>query len=294
LGSHTVMTALGSTNSGGGWTGAAAGVRTGGQYMKITAWSTLAQSKYGDPAGYTKDGPAADRATDWDMLCESCHNVLVNAGDQLLVEAYTNASVDTLCVGCHGGTVGETYAGFHGNGNLKAFGTSISQATYTGLAGRKRHHVLNAETLDTVAPSPYDPDSDVATSDSVMWAPSYSKELGTGLYATWTEDATSPIGEGAVFTFRNLVNVSGVGTLSTAAAAGDIPTGTELRCTSCHRPHNAITNAGAFILRSGNGAATFPSGVGVTGMERQVDNTSTAVYGEYTPICAGCHQGYGI
>lgn len=304
-GTHAVMNiwataatdAFGTTHSGGGFTGGFAGARSAGEYEKVTAWTTsTGRSKYGNGTAYQSVLTAGD------MTCESCHNILVNLGNQLLLGEYSNTNVDTLCIACHGtGGAAETYAGFQANGNLKNFNG----------ASRKRHHVLNGETLNTAAGGPYNPDSDPATNDSIMWAAGYSKELGTGKFASWTYATT--IADGAAFAFRNQVNVSGAGTLAGPMTAGDIASGTELRCTSCHRPHNADTGGGAFIFRRGDGTAQ-PTGTPAVsyvgdktfapistktkqmGIRRQADASTdyvtSKVYGEYRPLCMGCHVGY--
>jgi hypothetical protein len=71
-------------------------------------------------------------------------------------------------------------------------------------------------------------------------------------------------------------------------------------CVSCHRPHNAETTAGAFILRRGTVADGFAAGNAANtadgGISRQSDVDTTyanKIYGEYVPLCKGCHQGYG-
>lgn len=297
MGSHYVIAAAGDTNSGGGYSGSFGdAARTGGEYEKTTLWApidatgavqaTKGLSKYGDPAAI--DGvaniitSASTGSVVGDMVCESCHNILVNNGDQLLLDTYTNNDDDQICVNCHAAGDAEadgvdaTYANFHANGNLKNFNDTL----------RKRHHVLSGDTLDFTAPGPYNPDDDIITQDSVMWAPSYSRELGTGKYDTWVISGT-PIADDTVVGFRGLVNVSGVGTQATAAGA-DQATGTNLMCNSCHRPHNAVTNAGAHILRGyGNYTST-----NLDGLARNSDMVSGKVFGEYAGLCRDCHAGY--
>lgn len=299
LGSHAVADVVAETNTGGGFAGGSTVDNTGtaqtmpriaGEYEKTTTWAPNGQtgyglSKYGDPTPtHTRDS----QTTAGDMICESCHNVLVNNGNQLTLLTYEDDGAsgalvgDAICVGCH--TAGETnaadvigtYSDFHNNDNLSAF-------LIGNPAGMKRHHVLDGDTLATAE---YDPDTDPDTNDSLMWAPSYTRELSGGLVAA-----------GAAFDFGKGVSSSGQGALSTPLAAGDIATGTSLQCVSCHRPHNAVTTAGAFILRTGDGTA-FPGAAGAvptTGLERQSDTGSHAtakVYGEYRALCNGCHTGY--
>ncbi|MHB8765124.1 MAG: hypothetical protein ACYDA8_12435 [Deferrisomatales bacterium] len=320
-GSHTIMNTLAMTNrtdpraytnSGGGFTGGfGTQPRDNGAYMRSGVWSMTGGSggvsKYNisnDAGGKVISvlGTALPGTIGWanaDMVCESCHNVLMNRGNQLFLGDYADNGTDVLCVGCHAagpakGSEGTTYEAFHANGNMQNFNK-------TRL---KRHHVLTADTLATAY---YDPDGNAQTNDAIMWAPNFSDRLGTGTYATFAMD--TPLAAGASIAWRGKNNVSGVGTRSAALGAGDIRevNGTTVTCANCHRPHNARSEAGAFVLRTGN-AAAFPnpstgannaaSGTKGYGLRRQADvgdhsAVGSKVYGEYAPLCQGCHIGYG-
>ncbi|TLN17427.1 hypothetical protein FDZ71_06265 [bacterium] len=293
-GSHTVADAAGSSNSGGGWTNAAAGTRNAGQYEEIVTWDTANQAGFGF-SKYGVQAPTQNRnsvtGAPGDMICESCHNVLVNRGPRLLLGAYGDSAAeaavngesgtildaDRMCLNCHGGAT-NNYAGFHGNGNLRPF---YQNAT---TSPRKRHHVLAGDLLDLTR---YNPDANKETNDSVMWAPSYTRELSAGLVG-----ATDP------FAFGKGQSATGQGARAAATALGDVNTGTGLSCVSCHRPHNARTPAGAFILREGDGTGypNYNVGAGLTtGLMRQQDKDATyanKVYGEYQGLCNTCHIGY--
>ncbi|TAL18688.1 hypothetical protein EPN96_00860 [bacterium] len=308
-GSHTVAgpNAAGRSNSGGGWNPA----RVAGQYEKTTLWLPGASagkgfSKYGTHDAVYSDNDllaAAAASVPGDVTCESCHNILVNRGDQLLLGAYadgpSSAAVgaeagarngDQICVACHGKGA-ETYAAFHANGNMRNFNNTAM----------KRHHILSdgaaAMVDDLVNAVNYDPDVNAATNDSVMWAPNFSYEQGNvGTYNAWVYTNTVASNNTVPYIFRDRWNVTGAGTLAAAIATGDIPTTTEVMCVSCHRPHNAETTTGAFVLRRGTLATAFPAGGAATGIQRQseFDNTfATKLYVEYVPLCKGCHTGYG-
>lgn len=302
IGSHTVADAIGDSNTGGGYVGGSlrdrrSGTtvtitqpRTAGQFEKLLAWGPSANannddkglSKYGITGTETRNSTVASAG---DMICESCHNVLVNAGDQMLLEQFGHdgtAGNDKICLGCHGagasgGDVVNTvasYANFHDNGNLSPF-------LMPNTAGQKNHHVMNGDALDITANGPYNPDADTGTNDSIMWAPSFTREL-----------VGTTIGAAADFAYRDNVNLSGQGTYDQPLAAGDIGTGTTMvMCNSCHRPHNAMTKAAAYILKTGTGG-DFTVGAGITGIETRHSASGDAQYVEYLPLCAGCHQGY--
>jgi len=130
-GTHFVFGGAGLlTNSGGGYTGSyskGGAVRDAGQYFHIGAWTTSGiYSKYGNdtanvsatnaPAGtvgyeLATQGVAAATLTGYEIICESCHNIVVNvAGGNNLVDSpgdapgnqFRDSAVATLCVGCHG------------------------------------------------------------------------------------------------------------------------------------------------------------------------------------------------
>lgn len=324
-GTHAVMNVLatgatdpwGVTNSGGGFSGGfGTQPRDNGEYMRKDAWDTDGQTGFGESkynVGTTAlQDDIASNITSWadaDMICESCHNILVNVANpnynttnivnKLLLAEYDDNTDDTLCVGCHGagtGNAGATYADFHANDNLANFDKSA----------RKRHHVLTGDTLSSTN---YDPDNNPATNDSIMWAPSFSDKLDASWcstpYAAITPGIT--LADGTTVKFRGACNVSGVGTRSSSNTAGDIVNvdANTINCSNCHRPHNAMTQSGAFIFRTGNGG-DYPGQAGTSGttlntsdmdygIRRQSDVgdwTTTKIYGEYQNLCDGCHQGY--
>ena len=68
-----------------------------------------------------------------------------------------------------------------------------------------------------------------------------------------------------------------------------------VNCWSCHKAHDAQTQAGARILkrgyRTGDNAAV--QGVGVTGMERAAENPvnpGTRIVTDFEPLCNACHK----
>jgi len=68
-----------------------------------------------------------------------------------------------------------------------------------------------------------------------------------------------------------------------------------INCRSCHKPHDAQTQAGARILkrgyRTGDNAAV--QGDGVTGMERTTENSinpGTPIVKDFEPLCNACHK----
>lgn len=303
MGTHFVMnlwgtpaatTALnGQTGTGGQNYGIAP---TAGTYENVsTNWTSGARSKYQDAASAT----LKSQLTAGDMICESCHTLVpVTAKSNLLLAEYVDNGNSNLCEGCHGD--------MHTNGNLAAFESS---------KGTKRHHVMNnsggTKTYVTFA----DTLTTTGYATGKYWAPSYSSKVDTEWCTTAYKNPLTDgptvldLATGEAITFRGECNVAGAGTFTEANVKGDInpPSATQVHCSSCHRPHNAATNAGAFILRNGSalGANLF---VGVKGNSRAVTTNYVAygirrgidvgtsngkVYGEYDILCKGCHQGYG-
>ncbi|TAL18690.1 hypothetical protein EPN96_00870 [bacterium] len=71
---------------------------------KVTAWAgSGAFSQYGTlGTNATNAIPPGGPSVAGEMICESCHNVTKNVGDQLLLENWNNATgVATVCEGCH-------------------------------------------------------------------------------------------------------------------------------------------------------------------------------------------------
>jgi hypothetical protein len=320
-GSHFVMNVQagatnapwGITSSGGGFPGGYTNAqRDGGQYFRGGAWASGGFSKFNtgtalasatEPAGGFTAGDAATK----DLICESCHNLVRNTvnsvpKNKLLLGVYEEHVADGICTGCHAQS--EAAAGrqaFHANDMLAAFaGTNV----------RKRHHVMTGDTLNLT-------NYGATGASSIMWAPSAS----TRLHATWCTTKFANLASGFTdldltagvgIAFRNVCNVAGSGTraYTDVRTYGDIdPTGANaVNCSNCHRPHNAMSSAGAFILRLGSTAkGDFGGNVGsgkfagtnntniMYGLRRQVDvgdHSATKVYRDYAPLCAGCHHGY--
>lgn len=290
----TVTSVYGATlvtnTDGGGWTGAFADPNTG-KYEKVTAWTTTgdARSKYGSTTG-------TSILTAGEMICESCHTISQGTpvGANLLAE-YVDNGDSNLCEGCH--------SDMHGAGNLRNFYADA----------RKRHHVMN----NTGGLGTYTDYTDILAAANytakTMWAP----DASTAVSATWcttpyvSATVAAPIIStvGAAISFRNQCNAAGQGARAVADVTGDIvPSagGSQLSCSNCHRPHNAATGAGAFILRLGNDVGTdfagkpgtsrataaTPVGFGIR-RQKDVGDSDLKLYGEYNTLCNACHRGYG-
>ncbi len=69
-------------------------------WEKVTAWSTGGLSKYAV-------GLASVTAAPGELICESCHNVVVNGGAKMLLDTWSRATgAAALCSGCHAGVLG--------------------------------------------------------------------------------------------------------------------------------------------------------------------------------------------
>lgn len=317
LASHFVMnvgSGIGATNSGGGFLSGFGGIQDNGKYLRGGAWSAgpTYLSKFSNGATLTSAYEGVVSAANAGMICESCHNIInnvVGANDQgaadndLLLGVYEDNRQDAICRGCHLNDEAAANSVFHTtNSNLPSF---------SNPPARKRHHVL---TNDTILAANYG----LTGVSSLMWAPSFSDKLATEWctqkYLSGINPA--PLADGATATYRGLCNVAGSGTrvLATVAAQGDISPANvnDLNCTNCHRPHNAGTFSGAFILRpgkvvdstdqtliaypAGNTSATHPVGTPKLFQVRRQsdvgDYAGNKIYQEYRILCAGCHYGY--
>jgi hypothetical protein len=306
----------GVTNSGGGFIGGFGNApRDGGQYYRRGTtgtganWASLATSKFQGTAANLNtvlEGGTGFAVATSDLICESCHNLVVNTANSvpdndLLVGYYRDNQDDRLCTGCHAQDETATgRQGFHTNDELPAF---------AGTTARKRHHVMTGDTLTNT----YYGATGVS---STMWAPSASDLLlqawCASPYSTQTAPTALDLTTGAAILFRNACNVAGQGSraFGSVAALGDItPTANNaINCSNCHRPHNARSTAGGFILRQGDtskgdfagnvGAGKFAGQTNASiyyGLRRQSDvgdYQAAKVYQEYRPLCAGCHYGY--
>lgn len=305
LGTHFVMNVLATGDAAAIGTTALNGGADGGNGMYDQSADSAKTAKYENQGTWATTIPAAGTiyskyaGADWanttttdgtpgDMICESCHSLYRNVtrtDGALLVGAYEDNGDSAICTGCHGD--------MHSNGNLPAF---------AGTDTRKRHHVLSGDTLAS---------ANYAAGN--MWAPALSDKVATGWCGAGAYSTQTPtlIADDDI-TFRGACNVAGQGTVLVGGTTGDIvgveATGlADITCANCHRPHNAMSGAGAYILRSGDAtfaaAADFggPTGTNTTagtigyGIRRQEDvgsYTSAKIYKEYIPLCQGCHQGY--
>jgi hypothetical protein len=194
--------------------GGAALATPGGKFTleKLTPWTTGAMSRYGRPGDNVSGVGVAG-----ELICESCHIVLINTGPmKLVVNDNETTDPSPLCEGCHA-------------------------KTGTG------HHILTGE---------------ATTVD------------GTPLHNADSATVRNPPLPNSQVTY---------------------PGPNAVNCRSCHRPHDAVTQAGARILKPGAHAGdnTAVSGDGVNGMERTTENSinpGTPIVKDYEPLCNACHK----
>ncbi len=101
-------------------------------------------------------------------------------------------------------------------------------------------------------------------------------------------------GETSSVTGRPLSTLESVSLRAAPVAQSEAtyPGANAVNCRSCHKPHDAQTQAGARVLKRGSrdtdGGAV--AGTGVTGLERTVDNGGNRVVTDFEPLCNGCHK----
>jgi len=301
LGSHFVTQFFNDTHPGGGYTDGNKGVRTTTIYMADNSTSSLTTTvgwygtpKYGVLTGGIPDNSTTPRtATNPQMICESCHNIIKNIGPaKLLATGFANGAAvsgagtntkgstdPALCIGCHGrmdsgvnaewklhpDTAASPWVGTQHHRNTSA--TSF----YAG-AGTP----LNAANMGTMAAAYY-------TTAQQMWA----------------------VGPGSLTGSRALDYTTGAPPAGRISPMNDnnqiMPTAARLVCTNCHRAHNADSSAGATILMRGDlpyaanhlGTGTVPTDNVTTywGLRRMEDKGGRgAAFDTTNPLCLSCHQ----
>lgn len=219
---------------------------------KTTQWAgSLGYSKYGVLA--TKSSVTGANG---EMICESCHNLVINKGENLLLETYDAATGNVaLCVGCH---VNEaTGTPYH----HPLSGTTVgADADYP--AGSHFLDVTHISHLRTVAAIEADK----------------SKTLGTGYYGT-----------GPLLTCMGCHKPHRA---MTSTGARILRRGNSLVTTTLNKPINVVyTNGvpdpgvvtGDVILRA-------PSGKTATGLHRQSDmDSGKRIVINSDPLCQACH-----
>lgn len=310
-GSHFVATgpAAASTNSGGGWdnTGVggmnAAGKRANGAYFKINRWPSGGYSKYGDTTtdnsystniignytGIVVDNTTASTYATREIICESCHNILINAagGNNLLAapvaqnvaaaEDPAAAVIPNLCVGCHGdmyqsnaanNTIGGTHATKYNsvrNANEVSGGRKgVNSVHYiNGVLYAMNHHVTTGDSVDNTT-------------------------VGVGL--TWRD--TLSIDPSALLV--PVSNATGRGQMPQLGTwlDGKSKPPTAIDCLNCHtHGHNGSQYTAASILRDTSAllAAVPTEAAADKGLSRIGENTRKWLELNDFNYCNDCH-----
>jgi len=300
LGSHIVTKNFADTGSSGGYPGDGGKAGTNGRYLHRGTWSrtaidntqasTLGVSKYGRvTAGVVQANyePAAGATVDntYQMICESCHNIVRNTGDNKLLAVaganWDNVTVNGsfLCIGCHG----DMSDGIN------------NEPPYFKASGAQDHHV-NAVTQALVTEFYKGTGASSRTMNIIdnayytaarMWAVQPGQLSGLTRAYGFLPAADPGIRPAPI-------------TVTNGLAVG---TNAVLHCNSCHRPHNAVSETGALIIQSGNGTFTFgvlpaPAGTAAADadgvMRRQRDQGNPRTFSnkliqDDQGLCNGCH-----
>jgi len=311
LGSHWVTKSFNDTGSSGGYPGDGAKAATNGKYLHRGPWgytdntlvSALGVSKYGRLSGtvvqpdYT---PAAGAAVDntYQMICESCHNIVRNTGNNKLLAVaganWDNIAGGYLCVGCHSDMsnavnneppyFGAAVQDHHVNGMTAA--TVTPAVLYQGTAAVKTDRAM--QTIDNAWYN--------ISGYSRMWAVNQGQMTGV---------ATPGRTYGFVVAADPGIKATPIAT-ATAPIAGVTVASGVLHCNNCHRPHNAVSETGSLIVQNGKtganaytfGLLTSPTGTtaadadGVMVRQRDRGNPKTftnKLIQDDNGLCAGCH-----
>lgn len=296
-GSHYVnpTDTVGTTNSGGsgiGSTGAIA-TRDNGAYFKATAWNintsgAAGLSKYGNGATgsvSTDNTVAGTRTTTqvaasalggYDIICESCHNIVVNqAGGNNLLQTQPNnkwqdASTALICVGCHGFMYTENTA----NADNANYASALNDNEVTtgrknnnevhwvkGVAYAQNHHVMTGDNID-----------DTKAAARLLWTDNDVIHYA----AVPIENAGPALTRGSLPQRAAWVNLTK-------------PTNSQhLNCTNCHTPaHGEGGSAGASILRN----ATYTTTANPLGPIARISDRGGWKKVNDLAYCTQCHVG---
>ncbi len=297
-GSHYVMESYALAHSGGGWSDDRwLGTQyINGKYMKVDAWGLATDTNFSagwskwsnsTPASvpaYSTGAPTPITAGQYGIICESCHNILINApgpgvtppqGNRKLLAWSSNNQAQNnsyLCEGCHARMKATATAGNNDGGNFNG-------ATAQLNTGRD-HHVLGGDSITAAL-----------SATGRLWGRSWA----------WL-DTTAQMGNPVEpTTYANFIRPDALTTGDIDFAAAN---STQITCSSCHRAHNAQTSTGALILKSGNGTNLVGTGLATDGgtgtnygIQRQFDRgakevSTTKLVTNESNLCDGCHSGY--
>ena len=324
MGSHFVTQFFNDTSKGGGYSdGSGAKVRSTRSatttYMAdnnsnnlnvASGWYGL--PKYGWLNGTIPDNTTTPRtATNPQMICESCHNIVRNIGPaKLLAYGMSNgtatsgatgaakgAQVPVLCIGCHGDMDASL------NAEWQLHPLQPSGETWVGT----QHH---RNTAGTTPPTYFGAGVDIATSTHDMaqvnaayygTAPNSGQTINGGSNQMWAA-GKGQLGTTAYPDHALAFNASGNTRMRMTTASDNnqiqINAVTQLLCTNCHRAHNADSSAGATILMRGSdtttvmGTGTVASSVATAyyGVRRMEDKGGRgAAFNSTNPLCLACH-----
>lgn len=305
------------TRSGGGWNAAAPSIiREGGQYFRIGQWANPTAgrnapfSKYGratdnvslifgapsDNTGMATQMATAATFGGYEIICESCHNVVSNVGGgnnlvAVLSGAYvagggnttqavpwSNSDEATICVGCHGfmyavnATNQPRYADTRNQGEVTAGNRGNNHVHYIdGTLYPQNHHVMTADLINqTIA------------GVGLYWADTLVKDLSNAGWGATGSAVSTTYTAGTRGTMPMLAtwNTDGGKVKSTNAA--------QINCIHCHSaPHAGDITTGASILRDTNAGGT---GTGVTPISRIGDQGRTWMGFDDFAYCQDCHR----
>jgi hypothetical protein len=232
---------------------------------KIDAWDTAGNNGDGLSRYGAAGGTASSTGSIGEMICESCHNALVNNGQNLLLGSYDEAKGDAgLCEACHAAQAraqsiqSDPSPDHHPtSGNFVGGDTGASPCD-TGL------HLLNPDNTTRLNLRPTD-------------------ETGGVGFAT----DTSPVKEmscASCHTPHDALTATGARVLRRGASKS---TDSAIKDKSCNVAYVTGTPAGGV---KGVVLVRKPTGAVATGLHRQLDmEDGDRLVSNYDPLCQSCH-----
>lgn len=304
------------TNSGGGnIAGGLNAARTAGQYFKTTQWTgstgSTSYSKYGRSADNASVSAANDNATyggavflaasnasyqGYQVICESCHNVVRNvaggnnlvapmtamtAAQQTQVAPWNATNEATLCVGCHG----FMYTTDAANAGTTNYADARNTSEWGGGKGNNHFHRING--------AQFNQNHHVMSGDTIAAAQATAGILWRDVNSLPSDGAAAALdvtsARGQMPQRAAWLNTDGSGKVKAGAA--------NFNCVTCHsQPHSGNNETAASILRDADAGGvviadtrpaavqhTYRIGEGAGGNQRAWMGFSDVQY------CNDCH-----
>lgn len=226
----------------------------------------------------------------YSAVCVVCHtrNPSARTSDTTGLGSHFIFGGAGLLTGNTGAEKLTAWSGTGGSGGLSRYGKTGDNVNVTGVTGEmiceSCHNMLRNTGVNKLLAN------DNETTDPSALCEGCHARTGPGHHLMTGETGTIP-------PVHALSTADDIFVRNSPLAGSEVtyPASNAINCRSCHKPHDAQTQAGARILkrgyRTGDNAAV--QGDGVTGMERTTENSinpGTPIVKDFEPLCNACHK----